>query len=144
MLKSLEATNIFFCTYPDYLMLKVLDVNGKKISCSRLFFVPFYFLMLESVNCCDGFERGLEMWKSGNRPRRLGWPTCVLVCFSWLLNHVICLKMKKKLLFLQAEQIHKMGRIIHSKWSWVKNVVILSVKKVNLLLTTVFFFGSLR
>mgnify|MGYP001184643198 CR=1 FL=1 len=33
------------------------------------------------------------------------WP---LVCFTWLMNHVIYLKLRKKLLLLQAEQIHKM------------------------------------
>ena len=37
-------------------------------------------------------------------------------------SHNLSQAKKKAVLFLQAEQIHK----IHSKWSWVKKVVILS------------------
>ena len=38
----------------------------------------------------------------------LKWSPYVLVCFSWLLDHVIYLRLRKKILLLQAEQLHKM------------------------------------
>ena len=63
----------------------------------------------------------------------LRWSTCRLRFFSWLLDHVIYLKLRIKLLFLQAKQILK----IHSKWSWLKKFVILSENSCN-------FFLSLR
>ena len=37
--------------------------------------------------------------------RALRWSTSVLVCFTWLLNHIIYLKLRQKSLLLQAEQI---------------------------------------
>ena len=33
----------------------------------------------------------------------------VLFCFTWLLNHVIYPKLRKRLLLLQAEQMQKIG-----------------------------------
>ena len=33
----------------------------------------------------------------------------VLVCFTWLLNHVIYIKLRKRLLLLQAEQMRKIA-----------------------------------
>ena len=54
------------------------------------------------------------------------WSICCLRFFTWLMYHVIYLKLSKKLLFLltvtEAEQIHS----FHSKWSRVKKIVILS------------------
>ena len=44
------------------------------------------------------------------------WSTCRLKFFSWLLDHVIYLKLRNVLLLLQAELLHK----IHSIWSLVK------------------------
>ena len=37
----------------------------------------------------------------------LRWSPYVLVCFSWHLDHVIYLRLRKKILLLQAEQLHK-------------------------------------
>ena len=62
------------------------------------------------------------------------WSTFTLVFFNWLLNHVICHKMKK-ILLLQAEQIPKMTTLFrfHLKRYqgpfWVTTKGVLSVRK---------------
>ena len=56
----------------------------------------------------------------------------VYICASLLelklLNHVIYLKLRKTLLFLQAEQMN----FFHSKWPEMKKVVLLNENSVNL------------
>ena len=46
---------------------------------------------------------------------KLRLSTCSLVFFSWLLDHVIYLKMRKKISLCKAEQIHKMSTIFTQK-----------------------------
>ena len=48
----------------------------------------------------------------------LGWSTFGLVCFSW---HGIYLKLRKKILLLQAEQSHKMATVFTHTGPWWKN-----------------------
>ena len=53
----------------------------------------------------------------------LWWPTCPLVYFTCLLDHVTDLKLRKKLLLLQAEQFHKMTTLstqnfTHHHFEW--------------------------
>ena len=48
-------------------MPEVLDVNGKKLDFPIIFCTVLRpkILMLESGDCCDGFERGLENQEIG-------------------------------------------------------------------------------
>ena len=57
----------------------------------------------EGTNVNELFEELLKLETS----RTLRWSTWVLVYFTWLLDHVTNLKMRKFLLLLQAEQFHK-------------------------------------
>ena len=68
--------------------------------------------------------------------RQFRWSiTCCLKLFSWLLDHVNYLKLTNFLLLLQAKVLHK----IHSKWSWLKKVVILRrAGSVNVLTNEVY------
>ena len=63
-----------------------------------------------------------HLWKLC-RLLTLWWPTCPLVYFTWLLDHVTDLKLRKKLLLLQAEQFHKMTTLstqnfTHHHFEW--------------------------
>ena len=48
-----------------------------------------------------------EPWHKPRQMKPLGWSTCHLRFFSWLLDHVIYLKLRKKNLLLQEEQLTK-------------------------------------
>ena len=60
--------------------------------------------------------------------------TSVSVVGCWLMNHVIYLKLRQKELLLQAEQIN----FIHSKWSGLKKIIILSENSFHLWICSAF------
>ena len=66
------------------------------------------------------------------------WSTCVLVCFSWLLIHVIYLKLKRELLLCKAEQtiITQNENLVHPRQFWV------SFCEFAQLYTTVILFSA--
>ena len=47
------------------------------------------------------------------------WSTSVQVCFTWLLNHMLYLKLRRKLLLLRAEKIQKMTTLLIENSKWV-------------------------
>ena len=66
----------------------------------------------QSVNVA-GQKRGDKYINQKKSPTKtykniLRWSTCVLVYFSWLLDHVIYLKLRRECLLCQAMQIHKL------------------------------------
>ena len=58
------------------------------------------------------FLSEIENYWVGNAAGRLTckgrWSTCVLVSFSWLLDHVIYLNIRRENILCKAEQIQKM------------------------------------
>jgi hypothetical protein len=59
-----------------------------------------------------------------------GWSTCVLACFSWLLNHVIYLKLIKKYCCFKLSKFTKWQRFsikwlfFHTEPFWLKSIVV--------------------
>ena len=68
--------------------------------------------------------RGTHNWDEILSKEVLRWSTCRLRFCCWLLDHVICLKLRK---WKCCQQIQK----IHSKWSWMKVFVMLWVAQNN-------------
>ena len=57
-----------------------------------------------------------SLYTSANNDR---WSTCFLSYFSWLLDHIIYLKLKREQFFWKAEKIHKMAlKIVLNKQSF--------------------------
>ena len=88
------------------------DYNGLKLILNK----HSYYSSLRNI--FSPFKRG------GIRHLRPRWSTSPLVFFSWLLDHVIYLKLRKKYITLcKAQQIHKIQKLFSLK---MVKVVILS------------------
>ena len=64
-----------------------------------------------SFGVVNGFAYSGNLWFCSRIIRSLRWSICVLVCFGWLLDDMIYLKLGREKLLCKAEQIHKMTTI---------------------------------
>ena len=89
-----------------------------RFSFERTTFLSEYFCLKKD----ETYELSFVLVLLCNRKKincRIRWSNYILVYFSWLLDHVIYLKLRRELLLREFEQIHKMTTLfIHDNFEW--------------------------
>ena len=91
-------------------------LGGKKSNLGSKEIVDVYGQVVNITRWGPNRPNGREIQQCIETTRLYRWSSCVLVYFSWLMDHVIYLKLRQKLLLLQAEQIN----FFRSKWPGLK------------------------
>ena len=90
-------------------------LGGKKSNFGGKEIVDIYGQVVNITRWGPNRPNGREIQQCIETTRLYRLSTSELVCFTWLLNQVIYLKVRKKLQLLQAEQFHKMTTLSTQK-----------------------------